>query len=85
MEAPKAFVTATQDIIDKLSLLKEEDILECTIENVSRTGLIGAWYPITVTTNKGTLMTKLSQKMIEKLPILHTYIPEGHLKRRIQK
>jgi hypothetical protein len=84
MEESKPFVTVTQDILDQLSLLTEEDILECTIENASRTGMIGAWYPTVVTTREGTLKTKLSQKMIEKLPVLHKYLPrDGNLKRRI--
>jgi hypothetical protein len=78
------FVTVTQDILDQLALLTEEDILDCTIENASRTGLIKAWYPTVVTTKKGTLKTKLGQNMIEKLPVLHKYLPrDGNLKRRI--
>ena len=84
MEDSKAFVTVTQDILDKLALLTEEDILECMIENASMTGLIKAWYPFTVTTREGTLRTKLGQNMIKKLPVLHKYLPiDGHLKRRI--
>ncbi len=84
MEESKPFITVTQVILDQLSLLTEEDILDCTIENASRTGMIGAWYPTVVTTREGTLKTKLSQKMIEKLPVLHKYLPrDGNLKRRI--
>ena len=84
MEESKPFVTVTQDILDQLSLLTEEDILDCTIENASRTAMIGAWYPTVITTREGPLKTKLSQKMIEKLPVFHKYLPrDGNLKRRI--
>ena len=79
-------VTVTQEILDILSTLSDEDILSCTIENASRTGLIGAWYPtVVVAKNNININTKLGQKMIEKLPVLHKYIPEGHLKRRIEQ
>ena len=84
MEESKPFVTVTQDILDRLSLLRDEDILDCIIENASMTGLIKAWYPTMITTREGTLKTKLSQKMIEKLPVLHKYLPrDGNLKRRM--
>ena len=84
MEASNPFVTVTQDILDRLALLTEEDILDCTIENASRAAMIGAWYPTVVTTREGTLKTKLGQKMIEKLPVLHKYLPrDGNLKRRM--
>ena len=84
MEESNPFVTVTQAILDQLSLLTEKDILECTIENASRTAMIGAWYPTVVTTRDGTLRTKLGQKMIEKLPVLHKYLPrDGNLKRRM--
>jgi hypothetical protein len=84
MEESKPFITVTQDILDQLSLLRDEDILDCTIENASMTGLIKAWYPTVVTTREGTLKTKLGQKMIEKLPVLHKYLPrDGNLKRRM--
>ncbi len=82
-----AFVTVTQDILDQLALLTAEDIRECIIENASRKGLIGAWYPVTVITKDNRcIRTKLSQKMIENLPVLHPYLPEvGYLKHRIFK
>ncbi len=81
------FVTVTQDILNQLALLKAEDIRECIIENASRKGLIGAWYPTTVITKDNTcIRTKLGQKMIENLPVLHPYLPEvGYLKNRIFK
>ncbi len=84
MEESTPFITVTQDILDKLALLTEEDILDCTIENASMTGLIKAWYPTVVTTKEGILKTKLGQKMIENLPVLYKYLPrDGNLKRRI--
>jgi hypothetical protein len=81
------FVTVTQDILDQLALLKPEDIRECIIENASMKGLIKAWYPITlITKDNRCVRTKLGQKMIENLPVLHPYLPEvGYLKRRIFK
>jgi hypothetical protein len=84
MEESNPFVTVTQDILDKLALLTEEDILDCTIEKFIWSPLIGAWYPTVVTTKEGILKTKLGQKMIENLPVLHKYLPrDGNLKRRI--
>lgn len=79
------YVTVTQEILDNLALLKKEEIIQCKIENAQMKGLIKAWYPITIITNNGiTIKTKLSQKMIEKLTILHIYLPEeGYLKKRI--
>ncbi len=81
------YVTVTQDILNQLALLKTEDIRECIIENASIQGLIKAWYPTTVITKDNTcIRTKLGQKMIENLPVLHPYLPEvGYLRHRILK
>ncbi len=81
------FVTVTQDILNQFALLQAEDIRECIIENASMRGLIKAWYPTTVITKDNTCVrTKLSQKMIENLPVLHPYLPKvGYLRRRILK